>query len=549
MGNERDNDIGNRSRIPDAGRQQAFASNGSGSTAPLQGVAPVSNRAMVHYLQSASTGNVSGNACTDGLTAEQELTGGSYYSSAITLYGPPSHARGYLGEVEAAHILGRKYGMENVIIAPKDAVNQGGIDIIVYDASRDKVLFIDNKAMKSAYIHDATALTDNLAQNMVKSRAQISALTSIDPVLKAKVLAAIEQNRIELAVTTSYGNGAILGPKLRNAGAVLEKLALDPLPQAAASGAGAANAASAAAHAPAGTETAPQEQHVAGLESEVADRSTSRRRTANARTAAPELSAEEPGRMQKRVSAAAGESALYDRPFGNTSTMIQGAALDLALGVAQNLFNEWYKGYMKKQLANMKMPTLDRRLAYGYLTDPKTSETMNVLQLFQKGLPAFGQQLQEQHLDIVSGQYMETIRSLASYSKPEDRVFALEETAARLDGHETRLRTVRSNLEAALEHEAAALASAKGAEELEAYIYASQGQMVTYQLFTPNDVLNMMTNLRLYARTIREGFGNVRALLASMEPMLEESYNISHQVNQLYWQEVLGSAEAKATGQ
>lgn len=546
MGNERDNEIGGRSRIPETGRQQTSAGNGSGSAAPPSGAAPASNRAMVQYLQSMSSTNANGDVSAEGLTAEQELTGGSYHSSVITPYGPPSHAKGYLGEVEAAHILGRKYGMENVIIAPKDAVNQGGIDILVYDAARDKVLFIDNKAMKSPYIHNATALTDNLAQNTVKARAQISALTSIDPELKAKVLAAIDQNRIELNVTTSYGNGAILGPKLKNAGAVLEKLELDPIPPAAtASGAGTSTAASAGTDNAAAPTAAPQEQRMVVPEVEESDHNASRRRT-NARTAAPQSIADESVRLQKRVSAAAGESALYDRPFGNTSTLVQGAALDLALGVAQNLFNDWYKGYMKKQLANMKMPTMDRRLAYGYLTDPKSSESMNVLQLFHRGLPVFGQQLQEQHLGIVSGQYMETIRSLASYPKPDDRVNELEAVAARLDEHETKLRIVRSNLEAALEHEAAALVSAQGAEDLEAYIYASQGKMVTYQLFSPNELLGMMANLRLYARTIREGFANVRTLLASIEPMLEESYNISHQVNQLYWKEVLGSAKAQS---
>ncbi|GMK38121.1 hypothetical protein PCCS19_11750 [Paenibacillus sp. CCS19] len=548
MGRERDNDNGSRSRIPEAGRQQTSTGNGTGSAAPSPGAAPVSNRAMVQYLQSVSSPNASGDVGAEGLTAEQELTGGSYHTSTVTPYGPPSHAKGYLGEVEATHILGRKYGMENVILAPKGAVNQGGIDMVVYDAARDKVLFVDNKAMKSAYIHNATALTDNLAQNTVKARAQIDALTSIDPVLKDKVLSAIDQKRIELTVTTSYGNGAILGPKLKNAGAVLEKLALDPLPASAASSAVVSSAASA------GTESSPapitasetQQQRMGGPDSEAPDRTASRRRTTNATTAAPEVSTEEPGNMRRKASAAAGESALYDRPFGNTSTIIQGAALDLALGVAQNLFNDWYKGYMKRQLANMKMPTLDRRLASGYLTDPKTSESMNVLQLFRKELPAFGKQLQEQHLDIVSSQYMETIRALGSYSKSEDRVFSLEEAAARLDDHETKLRTVRNNLEAALEYEESALAAARGAEELVPYINASQGHMVTYQLYTPDDVLKMMSNLRLYARTIREGFANVHALLAIIEPLLEESYNVSHQVNQLYWKEALGSAKAKS---
>lgn len=478
-------------------------------------------------------------------SAQKEVIGGAADIGKMDTYGPPSHAKGYLGEVNAAHLLGRKYGMENVIIAPKDMVNQGGIDIIVYDSANDVVLFIDNKATKSSYIKDATALTDNLAANTAAARKHIDSLQHIDPALKEKVLSAIDLKRIALRITTEYGNGAVLGQKLVKAGATIESLEFDPLP---------AGPKPVMGPPPALEEAEPQSAapRSASLVDDEGDDSGGPRPRRRTPVAQPNpFSPSQPDELmentKKRMPHTSAESALYDGAFGNTSTVVKGAMLDTALGVAQNLFNDWYKGYMKKELANMPMPKLDRRLASRYWTDPATAQSFNVIHMFNKDLFGFGRSLQERHLSLISDGYMDALKSVATRTDAEDRLFDIESIEARLADHAAKLRTVRDNLDAALEMESQAMNSAEAAEELHAYIFATQGQLVSYQWYSPSEVLDMMGNLRIYAKLIREGYRNVRELRAILDPMIEESYHVSHEVNRLYWREFFTHVKKKGS--
>ncbi|MGM0879720.1 MAG: hypothetical protein ACQEXQ_01615 [Bacillota bacterium] len=433
-------------------------------------------------------------------------------------YGPYKHAKGLLGEINAAHALARKYGIENVIIAPKEWVNQGGVDLIVYDSANDTLLLIDNKATKATHIHDATALTKNL--DMDKVRLQIDLLPYIDPALKEKVLSAIDSNRTALRVTTELGNGVTLGSALIDKGATIENLKPDALKNVPATKVPYAHVQPEAVHS--GTITADRTEKIT-------------------------VTRPEPESLTKRPMSRTpySTSDLYDGDFGNAGTAVKGAVLDTVLGGAQNLFNDKFKDYMRNELNNMPMPKVDRRLASRYFIDPNTSKAFNVLDVFNKNLPGFGRILVEQHIAIVSDANKDTVSVLANEKNDENRLFDLETIRERLYSHEARLRTVLSNLDAALEMETQALEAAEASEELERYIHVTQGQIANYYEYKPNDITQMQSNLRLYARLLREGYQNVRALKTVVEPLLEEAILAGGVVNRVYWGEAFGQANKK----
>lgn len=414
-----------------------------------------------------------------------EYMGGNEDIEKMPLFGPPSHARGYLGEVNAAHAFGRKYGMENVIIAPKDLVNQGGIDLIVYDPEQDRVLYIDNKATAKDHIGDATALTKNFDKNKTKARAAIASMLYIDPKLKDKVLNAMDQNREARVISTEYGNGESLGPKLRNVGAYIEDLEFD---------------------------------------------SKSRDSTSAPKGVRATLYSEEPGMADRPKQPYVSNSELYDGEFVNGKMVFRAAMVEQVGGIVQNLFNDWFKNYMTQQLNNLPMPQWDRRLASKYWMDPSTSASFNVIHMFNQDLPRFGEELKAQQRDFIAKQYEELFRTLGGDEDPEVRFMEVGMIRERVNGHISKLLTVRDNLTAALNFEDQALDAAKAAEDLRWGIDGAQPHIIRSEIFGLKDTQNMIHNLAFYAAFLRHGFKNIRALLVTVDALIDEAMEVNKQL-------------------
>lgn len=236
----------------------------------------------------------------------------------------------------------------------------------------------------------------------------------------------------------------------------------------------------------------------------------------------------------RRSSYVSPESALYDGDFGNSKTPIKGGMLDLALGVVQNLANDWFKGQMQKELDNMPMPTWDRRLTSNYWLDPSTSSNFNVIHMFHQDLPRFGKALQEQQQALIRDSGANIMKIMGFVSDQEERVYEIGLIRDRQMNHFHKLLMVKSNLEVALSYEKQSLEAAEAAEELEKGLLYSSTSMVTYDLYKPNQISAMMANLRMYAHMIRNAFKNVNDLLATLQPLIEEADHALSQIGDIY---------------
>lgn len=241
------------------------------------------------------------------------------------------------------------------------------------------------------------------------------------------------------------------------------------------------------------------------------------------------ISASERSSILKSYSSSSSE--LYEEgDFGNGKAVFRGAMVDQVGGIVQNLFNDWFKNYMIQQLNNLPMPQWDRRLASKYWMDPATSASFNVIHMFNQDLPRFGEELKAQQREFIAKQYEELFRTLGGDEDPEVRFMEVGMIRERVNGHISKLLTVRDNLTAALNFEDQALDAAKAAEDLRWGIDGAQPQIIRSEIFGLKDTQNMIHNLAFYAAFLRKGFKNIHALLATVDALIDEAMEVNKQL-------------------
>ena len=139
----------------------------------------------------------------------------------------PAHAGGAMGEADTAFMIG-KSGME-VVTGPAGPSGHGltqcGFDCVAFRPSTEEVWIIDNKASGAARkIGDASAITENLAQNLERSIGEIKGIPDFPK--KAIVLQKLEDSLtavkagkqlpsgVRLVVTNAGGYATGVGKKL-----------------------------------------------------------------------------------------------------------------------------------------------------------------------------------------------------------------------------------------------------------------------------------------------------------------------------------------------
>ena len=219
-------------------------------------------------------------------------------------------------------------------------------------------------------------------------------------------------------------------------------------------------------------------------------------------------------------------------PTGPSTKVILGAtALNLAGGIALNIFNDRFKSYMLEEVAKMPRPQMDRRKAADYLADPSSRKAIQILDLLNKNLPAFISELNENHQSVIGGTHAQLALLALSRADKQKTAVHLDPLCEELEQYRDKLLTVEDNTRAALELEQSAIEKAVAAEEL---LKIVEHGLVVDQLikmgFTLEEVMKIWDNLRHFAASVRKTFRDFNELGKLLERLVGDTEKLINAV-------------------
>jgi hypothetical protein len=220
-------------------------------------------------------------------------------------------------------------------------------------------------------------------------------------------------------------------------------------------------------------------------------------------------------------------------------TAIKGAIMNLAAGVALNIFTSYFHDYMLDQVAKMPLPKIDRRSAAEYLSDRNARESMQILDLFNKNLKPFERELMKHHLALIGSTNLELVALKASGFSTQQRLNFLTSVENELDVYLKQLLVVYDNTDAMLELETEAIKRAEAAEKIGDYI--NNLWVADYLLkigFSLDEIVSIWANLKAFAHNAKSTFKDAHNLRNLTQRLIDEASTLDQNVNRIYWFEV-----------
>jgi hypothetical protein len=224
-------------------------------------------------------------------------------------------------------------------------------------------------------------------------------------------------------------------------------------------------------------------------------------------------------------------------PVTSVRTAVTGTLANIVAGVVLGIFQQKFKAEMQESLAKMPKPQVDKRKAAEYLSDPNTGRALRTIDLLNKNLPAFRDDLQTTHDQTMYTAALELGLIQLSRMPDTTRLQFLNGLEDQLNIRADELLVVSDNLDATAALEPKALDAAKSAEDLANLIdRAIVADFLLQQGFEFNEIVTMYENLKSFSSRVRSTFTQIRALKQTVDACLKETQEKGWIANRLYWQ-------------
>jgi len=233
------------------------------------------------------------------------------------------------------------------------------------------------------------------------------------------------------------------------------------------------------------------------------------------------------------------------KPSGvNLRTAVVGTVANFAAAVLLGIVQKKFKDEMLKSLENMPKPKVDRRAAADYLADPNTGKALQLIDLLNKNLGSFMEELADHHLKLIAETNVEITLLAISSLPPNSRLHYLTGLQDQLQIYVDELYVVLDNVEAAKRLESKSISSAKDAEALAKLLdRALIADFLLKQGFSLEEIVDMYSNLTDYSSRIRKLFQQLGQLQTKIQAYIEEQATLASSVNKVYWH-IVGSQVA-----
>jgi hypothetical protein len=226
---------------------------------------------------------------------------------------------------------------------------------------------------------------------------------------------------------------------------------------------------------------------------------------------------------------------------GTTLGLLNAAHASPGLSTAAQMANPrgLVQESMLEGLKNLPQPKADPRTAASYFSDPNTFRGIRAIDLMNKHLRPFAQELDKHHQQVMATAAME-IYGLAAMAKDRpdtDRIEYLGDLNAELDDYARDLDVIDDNLEAAQELSGPALSAAAGAQQLAkgADSLIVQDWLLKQGGLDYNQIMDMRETLRDFAAVVPRVFGDVDALRAQVERQRQRLWDLRWEISKLSW--------------
>ena len=441
----------------------------------------------------------------------------------------PRHSRGFTGEQNMGFILGQE-GYE-FIDGPSGAGGHGvttsGFDGVAYNPRTGDLLVGDNKSLKRfGNVTSATAIDPevNLQRNLqrminhIENNPNLSNFpnraTALQRLKSAEqgMSAWIKGGRqgspnlggVRLVVFNAGGNSNGVGGKLGRTGLVqFEDL------------------------------NAPRVR--------VADSSTPRIRVA------AEVGAELETPRVRVVSEAEG---LGTGHVSMVRSAVIGAVASVGSGLLLGFLQSAMKDKIKSDLGNLPQPKPDPRSTSQFFKDPNTARATRLLDLWNRNLKPFGDELEQHHARVIAGTTMELMLRAASRGQSvQDRLEAVADLRSQLRDYGEQLLVIRENIDAALALKDKTLTAANGADQVHRVL---QSALIADQLLQMGmeyqEIMDGLQNLEDFSSSARRVFPALEDLKAKVDRMDSETTTLFWQLVKVSWAILLEPPTAGSGG-
>jgi hypothetical protein len=216
--------------------------------------------------------------------------------------------------------------------------------------------------------------------------------------------------------------------------------------------------------------------------------------------------------------------------------------LHLGSGVALGLFQAWFKGKVARDLDALPKPKIDRRGAQSFLNDPKAADGAHLLDLFNKNMKPFQQELEIDNQGVITNLNLRLMALALKQDKTrqdvEARLGELDDIDDELGEYDDALSTVADNLDAILEKEEGALEAKKAAIDLRALL--TNGMVLDWLIkegFSVEEISSMDSNLAFLSASITMLFDDTRSTQALIQRLREKANTLRRASKKIWWDE------------
>jgi hypothetical protein len=217
-------------------------------------------------------------------------------------------------------------------------------------------------------------------------------------------------------------------------------------------------------------------------------------------------------------------------------------ALNIGAGIALGIFQSEFKEKMRRDLAALPRPKIDKRGAAEFLKDSSVKGSMGLLDLFSKNFIPLGQELSTNQQALIGRVNLKLVGVALTSGKTsadaERKLRLLDDIANELHEYEELLLTIRDNLEAILEMEEKALSTKKAADDLRDLL--KSGLVIDWLFhegFTVEEISSMDSNLLHLSVSIDMAFRDAHSLKDTVDKLLEDEFGWARVVNKIWWNE------------
>ncbi len=251
-----------------------------------------------------------------------------------------------------------------------------------------------------------------------------------------------------------------------------------------------------------------------------------------------------------RVRVVSEAEGLGTRHISVVRSAVIGAIANVGAGLVLGFLQSAMKDKIKSDLANLPQPKLDPRGTPQFFKDPNTARAIRLVDLWDRNLKTFGDELEQHHTQVIAGTTMELMLRAASRGQSvQDRLEAMADLRDQLRTYGEQLFVIHENIDAALALKDKTLAAAKGADQLHRVLQSAGIEDELLQMgMEYQEILDAMQNLEDFSSSARRVFPALEDLTAKVDRMDSETTTLFWQLVKVSWAILLEPPTAGSGG-